>query len=43
MPEPKYNEDCALCGGKGTDKKYLGQFWHKKCLRGVKKQSKKML
>mgnify|MGYP001578636162 CR=1 FL=1 len=39
----KYGEECALCGNKGADKKYLGQYWHTKCLRGVKKQSKKMI
>jgi len=43
VPAGKYPEPCALCGGNGADKKYLGQFWHKKCLRGVKKQSKKMI
>ena len=39
----KYEEECSLCGNKGADKKYLGQYWHTKCLRGMKKQSKKMI
>lgn len=39
----KYEEECSLCGNKGADKKYLGQYWHTKCLRGIKKQSKKMI
>ncbi|PIN85717.1 MAG: hypothetical protein COV47_00675 [Candidatus Diapherotrites archaeon CG11_big_fil_rev_8_21_14_0_20_37_9] len=39
----KYKEACAMCGGSGTDKKWAGQYWHKKCLRGAKKGAKKML
>ncbi|MFH1239613.1 MAG: hypothetical protein V1672_00155 [Candidatus Diapherotrites archaeon] len=42
-PEGRFNEECALCGGTGTDKKWAGQFWHKKCLRQAKKVSKKMI
>jgi len=40
--EGRFNEDCALCGGTGTDKKWAGQYWHKKCLRKSKKFAKGM-
>ena len=43
VPEGKYKEACALCGGTGTEKKWMGQYWHKKCLRQTKKMSKKMV
>lgn len=39
----KYSEECALCGGSGTDKKWMGQYWHKKCLRKSKKMAKGMI
>ena len=39
----KYNEPCALCSNTGTDKKWMGQYWHKKCLRKVKKGAKGMV
>ena len=39
-PKGKYNEACSACGGVGTDKKWMGQYWHKKCLRGARKQAK---
>lgn len=39
----KYSEPCALCGKQGTEKKWMGQYWHKKCLRQTKKISKKMV
>lgn len=42
-PEGKYNETCSLCGHAGTEKKWMGQYWHKKCLRGVRKTSRKMI
>ncbi len=42
-PEGKYNEPCALCGGNATEKKWMGQYWHRKCLRQTKKASKKMI
>ena len=41
-PEGKYNNPCSLCGGVGTEKKWMGQYWHKKCLRNLKKSSRKM-
>jgi hypothetical protein len=44
VPLGKYsNEPCALCGATGSEKKWLGQFWHKKCLRQAKKGAKKMI
>ena len=43
VSEGKYAEPCALCGKAVTDKKWMGQFWHKKCLRQTKKMSKKMV
>ncbi|MBI4053364.1 MAG: hypothetical protein HY394_04990 [Candidatus Diapherotrites archaeon] len=39
----KYNETCSLCGGSGSDKKWMGQYWHKKCLRSMKKGARKMV
>jgi hypothetical protein len=42
-PEGKYNEACALCGNPGTEKKWMGQYWHKKCMRTAKRASKKMI
>ena len=37
------DETCALCGGKGCDKKWAGQYWHKKCMRIMRKSAKGML
>ncbi|MDD5148512.1 MAG: hypothetical protein PHH08_03545 [Candidatus ainarchaeum sp.] len=39
----KYEEVCALCGAGNTEKKWMGQYWHKKCIRSAKKASKKMI
>lgn len=39
----KYNETCALCGKGPTDKKFGGQYFHKKCFRVVKRGAKGML
>jgi hypothetical protein len=41
-PEGKYSQACALCGGEGTDKKWAGQYWHKKCMRRARKGAKGM-
>lgn len=41
--EGKYNEACALCGNPGTEKKWMGQYWHKKCMRSARKVGRKML
>ncbi|MBI2530185.1 MAG: hypothetical protein HYW05_03520 [Candidatus Diapherotrites archaeon] len=41
--EGKFNEPCALCGAAGTEKKWAGQYWHKKCMRKSKKIAKGMI
>ena len=47
--EEKEEEDlnvgdtCALCQKPGADKKWMGQKWHKECLRKVRKMAKKQL
>lgn len=42
QPEGRFIEECALCGGTGTDKKWAGQYWHTKCLRKSKRFAKGM-
>jgi len=37
------DETCALCSQKGCDKKWGGQYWHKKCLRSTKGMAKGMI
>ncbi len=37
------DKECALCGKPGADKKWAGQYWHKKCMRQAKKAAKKMI
>ncbi len=39
----KYNEQCSLCGKAPTDKHWAGQYFHKKCLRKIRKGAKGML
>jgi hypothetical protein len=39
----KYSEQCALCGEHGTDKKWMGQYWHKKCWRKSRKFARGMV
>lgn len=41
--EDRYGESCGFCGDQGADKKWLGQYFHKKCLRKLKKGAKKMI
>jgi len=41
--EGKYYEKCVVCGEGNTEKKWAGQYWHKKCLRRGKKIAKGML
>jgi hypothetical protein len=41
--ETGFNEPCALCGKAGTEKKWAGQYWHKKCLRAARKGAKGMI
>ncbi|MCR4369451.1 MAG: hypothetical protein NUV67_06105 [archaeon] len=43
IPMGKYSQACSMCGNPGTDKKWMGQFWHVKCMRSAKRASKKML
>ena len=44
VPEGKYpDQECSFCGKLNADKKWMGQFFHKKCLRKLKKGAKKML
>ncbi len=39
----KYGEQCSLCGKAPTDKHWAGQYFHKKCLRKIRKGAKGML
>jgi hypothetical protein len=32
---------CSFCGRVGADRKFGGQWWHKKCLRNGKKEMRK--
>ncbi|MBN2127769.1 MAG: hypothetical protein JW703_05305 [Candidatus Diapherotrites archaeon] len=42
--ESKHSDkECDLCGKTGADKKWAGQYWHKKCMRQAKKAAKKMI
>lgn len=44
LQNSKYpNETCAVCNQLGCDKKWGGQYWHKKCLRSVKGMAKDMV
>lgn len=36
-------EICALCNGQGAEKKWAGQWWHKKCFRAARKSAKGMI
>ncbi len=39
----KYDEQCSVCGKAPCDKKWGGQYFHKKCFRKLKKMGKGML
>ncbi|MFA6268738.1 MAG: hypothetical protein WCW13_06275 [archaeon] len=41
--EAKYQEACSLCGKGPTDKKWGGQFFHRKCFRRMRKGASKMI
>lgn len=42
--EAKYaNNECALCGKTGAEKKWAGQYWHKKCFRSLRGKAKGMI
>ncbi len=44
LTNSKYKtETCALCSKPGCDKKWGGQYWHKKCLRSAKGMAKGMV
>ncbi|MEM0360436.1 MAG: hypothetical protein QXK06_03840 [Candidatus Diapherotrites archaeon] len=36
-------ETCALCNQPGCEKKWAGQYWHKKCMRQMRKTAKGMV
>ncbi|MDO8634206.1 MAG: hypothetical protein Q7K34_02840 [archaeon] len=36
-------EQCTFCSQPGADKKALGQWFHKKCLRRLKSGARKMI
>lgn len=42
-PTGQFNEECAVCGKTGTDKKWAGQYWHKRCLRSSRRLAKGMI
>ncbi len=39
----KYLDKCALCGNGPTEKKWMAQYFHKKCFRKMKKVGKGMI
>jgi len=39
----KYEQVCALCSKPGTDKKWMGQYWHKRCARLARKGAQRMI
>jgi len=41
--EGKYNVPCAVCNKAPCDKHWAGQYFHKKCLRKIRKGAKGML
>jgi len=42
--DAKYpQEACALCGATGCEKKWAGQYWHKKCMRTMRKTARGMV
>ena len=44
LSKSKYpDKTCALCNKQGCDKKWGGQYWHKKCLRSAKGMAKGMV
>ncbi|PIU02674.1 MAG: hypothetical protein COT55_02290 [Candidatus Diapherotrites archaeon CG09_land_8_20_14_0_10_32_12] len=42
-PQQKDLEVCALCNQGNPETKWMGQYWHKNCLRKAKKMAKKMI
>lgn len=43
MAEGKYADPCTLCGKGPTEKKWMAQYFHKKCFRKMKKVGKGMI
>ena len=41
--ESSSGEVCALCNKTEPDKKWAGQYWHKQCLRKMRKMGKGMI
>ena len=41
-PQPS-GPQCSFCGEAGADKKWAGQYFHKKCLRKARKMAKGMV
>lgn len=41
--EEMSREICALCNAAGADKKWAGQWWHKKCIRLARRGAKGMI
>ncbi len=42
--KPEYADNiCSVCGQPGADKKFAGQWFHKKCLRKARKMAKSMI
>ena len=41
--EVKDTHICALCQKEGAEVKWMGQWWHKKCLRLAKRKAKQMI
>ena len=35
--------ECAVCNKPGADKKFGGQYFHRRCLRKMRKQAKGMI
>ena len=42
-PQGKYDELCSICGKGGTEKKWAGKYWHKKCFRMARRSAKGMI
>ena len=44
-PEPASADgpECSVCGQPGAEKKFTGQYFHKKCLRKTRKMAKGMV
>ncbi|HLC79799.1 MAG TPA: hypothetical protein VJG83_05265 [archaeon] len=43
ISQGRYSEQCALCEKPGTEKKWMGKYWHVKCVRRARKAAKGMI